>query len=363
MRWRRPVRSRLRGSRCVQLVPDFIVPAHRSLVSLQPARETVGVDPRFFWIGDSLRPKLRSENRLKTIWYVALPLSSATGGGSSGVGKDDVGEGERAKYENEGTVYPHSSLVEMMTYQREFFPRIDARYLDLSHESIASVLPELEADPPAVVAMTVYTATYIWALIFAAHVKRLNPHAVIVLGNDHASLMREVILFGPYGRRLVDFIGTGNNGPFTMMALLHALQRELPIERVPSISYRTAGRLVDQEASTYPLARRILPDYALIEPYLQGHYDRAFRHWYGEHYELQRMVTLPLDSGCHWGEHPKRRCKHCAIQGLTPKATTRPTTPASSRATGWRDERERLRSGRFDVWLFESAVARRPVAT
>ncbi len=52
---------------------------------------------------------------------------------------------------------------------------------------------------------------------------------------------------------------------------------------------------------------------------MEEHYDRAFDLWYSQHYDLKRMVTLPIDGGCQWGRSPRRRCKHCSIQGLTPK--------------------------------------------
>ncbi|MFD0441504.1 hypothetical protein ACFQ10_00720 [Streptomyces indonesiensis] len=106
-----------------------------------------------------------------------------------------------------------------------------------------------------------------------------------------------------------------------MMGLLYTLRGQLDLARVPSVAYRRGGQVVNQGAPTYPIDRRLLPDYRLIERELERHYDKAFEVWYAQHYTLKRMVTMPLDGGCTWGKRPGRRCKHCSIQGLTPKTT------------------------------------------
>ncbi|WP_199931033.1 B12-binding domain-containing radical SAM protein [Streptomyces sp. CB02923] len=236
---------------------------------------------------------------------------------------------------NEGTVYPHSSLVEMATYHEICFPEIPWRYLDMSHTGWQSIREQIHENPPDVAAFTVYTATAPWAFIVAAEIKLVNPGAVIVFGNDHAAILYEEVLTGRYGSRLVDFVGTGNNGPFTMMGLLYALSGDLEQERVPSLAYRRGGAVVHQDASAYPLNRRRMPDYSLISDQLVEHYDKAFKTWYAGHYDLQRMITMAIDGGCHWGESPRRRCKHCSIQGLTPKtAAIGETVSALEQAVG-----------------------------
>lgn len=188
---------------------------------------------------------------------------------------------------------------------------------------------------PDVAAFTVYTATALWAFIVAAEIKRVNPDAVVVFGNDHAGILHREILTGHYGHRLVDFVSTGNNGPFTMLGLLYALRGQLDLKRVPSLAYREHRGVINQPAPTYPLDRRMLPDYTLIEDQLERYYDKAFDVWYAHHYDLKRMVTLPLDAGCTWGTRPGRRCKHCSIQGLTPKFARMDTiVPALEKAVG-----------------------------
>lgn len=288
------------------------------MISLMPQIEQVSIDTQYQW--DFPLNTTKPANRaLTSVWYVGLPLTSAHRGSHSGGGAllDQVAGQEH--YLNEGTVYPHAALVEMITYHQRCFPTLAWRYLDLSHQTWETVRASIQDHPPDIVAYSVYTATYWWALIVAAEIKRVNPRAVVIFGNDHASLLYRDILQGTYGHELVDFIGLGNNGPFTMMGLLYALQGQLALERVPSIAYRQHGRVVVQAAPTYPLNRRYLPDYRLLAGEVQDSYDQAFTTWYAHHYTLPRMVTLPLDSGCQWGMHPKRRCKHCAIQGLTPK--------------------------------------------
>lgn len=292
------------------------------MMSLEPTEEVVGVDRRYNWqlpipsAGSSRGRKVRS------VWYVGLPLTSAHRGSHSGGGAPVPGAGNQGRYDNEGTVYPHAGLLEMITYQQLCFPDLAWRYVDLSHQPWPDIQEELSLDPPDVIAISVYTATALWAYVIAASAKRVNPNVVVVLGNDHAGVLYNEVITGPLGSRIVDFVSTGNNGPFTMMNLLYSLRGQLDIERVPSLAYRSSGgSVVNQSAQTYPLSSRILPDYRLILDHLEKYYDQAFRVWYSHHYSLKRMVTLPLDGGCNWGRRPTRRCKHCSIQGLTPKTT------------------------------------------
>ncbi|SEG74231.1 Radical SAM superfamily enzyme YgiQ, UPF0313 family [Thermomonospora echinospora] len=290
------------------------------MMSLRPVEEIVGVDPRYHW---EFPPAGRGESRrrIRSVWYFGLPLTSAHRGGHSGGGALIEGVDGQERYRDEGTVYPHAGLMEMITYQATYLPEIAWAYHDLSHVPWPRIRAAIAADPPDVAALSVYTATAPWALIVAAEIKRVNPNAVVIFGNDHAGILYREILTGTYGGRLVDFVSTGNNGPFTMLGLLYALQGRLDLGRVPSLAYRRGGAVVHQAAPTFPLNRRILPDYRLLEDQLERHYDKAFAVWYAHHYELKRMVTLPLDGGCTWGDKATRRCKHCSIQGLTPKTT------------------------------------------
>lgn len=291
------------------------------MMNLEPVEESVSsTDSRYVWCDRSTFPVVDSSPK-KNVWYVALPLTTAHRGSHSGGGALLADAGDQSRYANEGTVYPHASLMEMITYQEIFFPSHTWEYIDLSHVGWEVIQERLASDPPDVVAMSVYSATATWSLILAAELKRVKPDAVVVLGNDHAGILHREILTGNYGSRIVDFVSTGNNGPFTMMALLAVLDGKLAIEKVPSIAYRKDGQVVNQSAPTYPLNLRILPDYKLIERELEAYYDPAFDVWYSGHYDLKRMVTLPIDSGCHWGKRPARRCRHCSIQGLTPKVS------------------------------------------
>jgi hypothetical protein len=291
-------------------------------MSLEPTEEKVGIDGRYSWtLPLPALPGGSPDRAVRSVWYVGLPLSSAHRGGHSGGGAMIEGVGGQERYRNEGSVYPHAGLMELVTYHAACFPDIPWSYLDMSHQSWPEVRAKIAEQPPDVVAFSVYTSTAPWAYIVAAEIKRRNPAAVVVFGNDHAGILHREVLTGKYGSRLVDFVGTGNNGPFTMMGLLYALQGRLELTRVPSLAYRSGGTVVNQASSSYPINRRMLPDYRLIEDQLRRYYDPAFDVWYAKHYELKRMVTLPLDGGCTWGRRPTRRCRHCSIQGLTPKTT------------------------------------------
>ena len=270
-------------------------------MNLQPEVEEVGVAPRFQWTYPYANPP-KPSRRLRSVWYVALPLTSAHRGSHSGGGALIEGAGDQARYLNEGTVYPHASLVEMITYQARCFPEIEWRYIDISHTGWAETREMLAEGPPDVLAISTYTATAPWAYIVAAEAKRISPSTVVIMGNDHAGILHREILTGRYGGRIVDFVSTGNNGPFTMSGLLSFLQGQLELSRVPSIAYRSADGVVNQQAPTFPLSRRTLPDYSLLTDVLTRSYDRAFALWYGNHYTLQRMITLPLDGGCQWGK-------------------------------------------------------------
>ena len=286
------------------------------IVDLKPGIEQVGIDARYQWD----YPVSAKASKVKSVWYIALPITSAHRSVQSRVGSEWKGVSEQKRGRHEGCVYPHASLVEMITYHEKHFPNIPWKYLDASHYDWHEIQQMIRDDPPDVAAFTVYTATYLWALILAGYIKSVNPECLTIFGNDHASLLKKEILFGRYGEAVVDFIGDGNNGPFTMMGVLSHLEGGTPIDRIPSLAYRANGSgMITQPAHTYPLDRRILPDYRLIDDYLQANYDPAFEYWYADAYDLKRMVTFQMASGCNWGAHPDRRCKHCSIQGLTPK--------------------------------------------
>jgi hypothetical protein len=290
------------------------------MMQLEPYHEVVGQSARYHWQLPHPAAREPVAGRLRSVWYIGLPLTSAHRGSHSGGGALIPGVPGQDRYLNEATVYPHASLVEMITYHHLCFPLLDWRYLDLSHYDWADIQAEIEENPPDVAALSVYTATAPWAYIVAAAIKRANPRAVVVFGNDHPGVLHEEVLTGTYGSRLVDFVSIGNNAPFTMMGLLYVLRGQLDLAEVPSIAYRgNDGQVVRHSAPTYPLTDRLLPDYTLIEKTLEDDYDKAFALWYQRHYTLSRMITLPLDGGCHWGSRPSRRCKHCSIQGLTPK--------------------------------------------
>ncbi|MFE7750948.1 B12-binding domain-containing radical SAM protein [Streptomyces sp. NPDC057428] len=294
------------------------------MMSLEPVEELVSAtDSRYVWTYPVDQPVSEPQTKkLQTVWYVGLPLTSAHRGSHSGGGALIDEAGDQSRYANEGTVYPHSSLVEMITYQDKCFPHLDWHYLDMSHLDWEDVRGRIQSDPPDVAAFTVYSSTAMWAYIVAAEIKRVNPDAVIVFGNDHPGILHREVLSGTYGSEIVDFVCTGNNGPFTMMGLLSWLEGRVDLSRIPSLAYRAgAGEIHNQAAPTYPLSGRMLPDYRLIEDKLKAHYDDAFSVWYASHYDLKRMVTLPLDGGCNWGRRPTRRCLHCSIQGLTPKTS------------------------------------------
>ena len=145
-----------------------------------------------------------------------------------------------------------------------------------------------------------------------------------------------------------------------MMGLLTHLQGGLDLSKVPSLAYRgVGGEVVNQDAGTFPLDRRILPDYRLILDQLEKHYDRAFNVWYSQHYDLKRMVTVPLDGGCTWGKRPGRRCKHCSIQGLTPKTTDVASAIPAAGEHRRGNRRERVRRRRLDPRLLARAMGRK----
>ncbi len=282
-------------------------------MDLEPSIEQVGTDPRYQW-DYPLQQPARASRKLRCVWYVALPLTTAHRGSHSGGGALIQGSGEQSRYLNEGTVYPHASLVEMITYHARCFPEVRWRYIDLTHSNWEDVKLLLHEERPDVIALTTYSATALWAYVVAAEAKLVNPRTVVVLGNDHAGILYREILTGHYGQKIVDFVSTGNNGPFTMMGLLYALQEQSDLERVPSIAYRHGGSVINQAAPTYPLRLRILPDYRLIESELERSYDRASH----------------AAGGPPSGRAPRspRPCRPAAVRGR------RPRSPRSCRRPG-----------------------------
>ncbi len=98
-------------------------------MGLEPVEEVVGIDGRFQWefpppsgTGPDPGSGSRSGSAALSVWYFALPLTSAHRGGHSGGGALVDGVDGQERYRNEGTVYPHSGLVEMITYQEQYLP-------------------------------------------------------------------------------------------------------------------------------------------------------------------------------------------------------------------------------------------------
>ncbi len=147
-------------------------------MSLQPSEEIVGIDPSYQWnLPHGAKGKPR--RKIRSVWYFALPLTSAHRSGHSGYGHIIEGAGGQERYLNEGTVYPHASLIEMITYQQRCFPDITWQYTDLSHRTWSDVRAAIADHPPDVAAFTVYTATALWAFIVAAELKRVNPRTTL----------------------------------------------------------------------------------------------------------------------------------------------------------------------------------------
>ena len=173
---------------CQYVYLDHARRGYATRMSLEPVREVLGIDARYSW-KIPLHRSRASRLPFRSVWYIALPLTSAHRGSHSGGGAQIAGAGSQEKYLNEGTVYPHSSLVEMATYHEICFPEVPWRYIDMSHIGWEAIREQIRENPPDVAAFTVYTATAPWAFIVAAEIKRVNPEAVIVFGNDHAAIL------------------------------------------------------------------------------------------------------------------------------------------------------------------------------
>lgn len=85
---------------------------------------------------------------------------------------------------------------------------------------------------------------------------------------------------------------------------------------------------MNQPAPTFPLHLRQLPDFRLIERYLSDHYDKAYDLWYADHYDLKRMITLPLD-GLPLGLPSAPAVQTLLRPRLTPKSTNTGTAVAA----------------------------------
>src|SRR5690348_18014907 len=81
-------------------------------MGLEPIEEVVGSDVRYNWELPLPAYDSRRSRRIRSVWYLALPLTSAHRGGHSGGGAPVQDGGEQDRYANEGTVYPHAGLLE-----------------------------------------------------------------------------------------------------------------------------------------------------------------------------------------------------------------------------------------------------------
>ena len=91
----------------------------------------------------------------------------------------------------------------------------------------------LEREAPRILGVSAHTETYLSGLKIAEIAKQVNPKIMVVMGGPHATVMYQDVA----RERDVDVVVRGE-GEYTMLDLVHTLQRKLDMGKVLGISYR-----------------------------------------------------------------------------------------------------------------------------
>ncbi|MFG3656661.1 cobalamin-dependent protein [Streptomyces sp. NPDC047706] len=179
------------------------------------------------------------------------------------------------------SIYPNLGLLTLMSALRDKLGADDTQlgYLDgvvYSNETIEEFI-DAHAHRLHAVCFSVLTANYGASIAMAQRVKRLNPNALVILGNDHFSALYERIMrrqsdvdFGFYGNDVVtgfaDFVADSLRGriktPDAYPGLVHRAT-DGTVAKVPE----DAGEYATLPLVDYSLADSVLPHQDL---YLQG---------------------------------------------------------------------------------------------
>ncbi|MCM8814346.1 MAG: B12-binding domain-containing radical SAM protein [Candidatus Omnitrophica bacterium] len=172
------------------------------------------------------------------------------------------------------------------------------------------ILEKIYKKKPPVVAFSVYTQTYGWALDIAEKIKSVLE-VVIIFGGIHATLVPAEVM----KNRFIDFVIQGE-GEYALLALMQNLRRGLPKGHIPGLWWREQGSvrhnppvLID-DLDALPL-----PDRALFEPEVCLHAD----------YMILASRGCPLSCAYCWesyakklygAQHYRRRSVPAVIQEL-----------------------------------------------
>ncbi|MEO3777514.1 cobalamin-dependent protein [Micromonospora sp. B11E3] len=224
------------------------------------------------------------------------------------------------------TVYPNLGLLTLMSALRDKLGSHDTQlgYLDgvlYSNETIEEFI-DAHAHRLHAVCLSVLTGNYSASIAMAQRVKRLNPNALVILGNDHFSALYERIM---RRQRDIDFGFYGNDvvtGFANFMADSLRGRIKSP-DAYPGLVYRatdgTATKVPEDagEYATLPLVDYSLADSLLPhqERYLQGQQSIYFF----MRDRVLRSTVVDIGRGCikfagpRLDDVPLNACDFCGI--------------------------------------------------
>ncbi|MBU0762308.1 MAG: B12-binding domain-containing radical SAM protein [Candidatus Altiarchaeota archaeon] len=183
-------------------------------------------------------------------------------------------------------------LAAMMRAKKHSVDIIDAEFEDLR---ISEVVSRIKASKSDIVGFTCVTATYDVTVEIAKGVKGYDSDILTLIGGPHISAEPETTL--STGFFDIGIIGEGEQ---TVVELLDAIEKDIPLERVDGIIYRGPNSIVktrprkpieDLDQLPYP-ARDLLPDIRLYKPS-------------SKNYKRLPTTTMVTSRGCPFG------CKFC----------------------------------------------------
>ncbi len=204
--------------------------------------------------------------------------------------------------------FPAIAGIQLATrVKNDYGESVDVKVVDgaiISGEDIEKIVSEYK---PNLVGLSVLSITYPWALRIAE-----MANAKIVLGNDHAALLPELIL---RKREAVHYIITNDVGETPFSDLVGCLLNGNGVEGVDSLVYRGSdGQIIRNSESTYNLSdNNTVPDLTLVENQLDVFSDNYMTTFGHMHSMTVRPIIINNARGC---KNYKNKCDYCSILEL-----------------------------------------------
>lgn len=219
-------------------------------------------------------------------------------------------------------IFPHLGVISLGTAVKRYFPETTVRVYDNQVTPICEIKQSIKHQKPEVVGISVLATSYNTALDLAQHAKEYG--ATTIFGNDHAAVLGRNIL---RRREEVDYICTADIGEQALLNFLRYLKKEITIDAVPQLLYRTKEGIAYNDLPELPtdgdfnrwnvLDQIGIPKRTLFPKENWKYYRNAYMQIFGHLHkgdEVTGVTTMNRARGC---ARYKNECVFCGIKDLS----------------------------------------------